>query len=81
MDKIEDRWRKGNTRKLRDCFSFSHAQGAGGIHLGEVRGPRQGAEVDFSRVLVTVGGLECGVPLTLPVGVLLEMCGCAGGQF
>ena len=42
-----------------------------------MRGPKQGAEVDFSRVLVLVGGLECGASLTLHVAAFLETC--AGG--
>ena len=41
-----------------------------------MRGPKQGAEVDFSRVLVMVGGLECGASLTLHVAAFLETCVC-----
>lgn len=47
MDRIEGRRRKGNTRELRNHLSLGCAQGGHGLHLGEVRGARQGAEVIY----------------------------------
>ena len=49
MVKIKGRWRKGNTREIRDYDSVGRAQGRGRIHLGEVRGPRQWGRNGFVR--------------------------------
>lgn len=47
MGKIKGRWRQGNTREIRNDYSFGYAQGRSGIHLGEVWGPRGDEEIDL----------------------------------
>lgn len=66
VDKIKGTRRKGNTRVI-NYHSFGWTQG---VHLGEVRGPRQGEEMDLLGTLAMVGGLDCGIPWS----VLLVLC-------